>query len=55
MSNKDLLNNHLQTLQELNSTRSRFASETKHAEREHIDRRKQLDDLREAEKQFYNS
>lgn len=55
MSNKDVLKHHLDAMHEMQETRTRMQSETKHAEREYIDKRKQMDDMREAEKQFYNS
>jgi len=55
MSNKDVLDNHLSNMHDLNSSRLRHQNEAKREERDYIDNRKHNDDVREAEKRFYNS
>lgn len=55
LSNKEVLENHMETMREMSETRARIQSETKCADREQIDKKKQMDDMKEAEKQFYNS
>ena len=55
MSNREVLQNHLNSMHELNQQRRQQRDSNAKDEREHIDRRKAQDDLREAEKQFYNN
>jgi hypothetical protein len=55
MSNKDVLDAHLTNMHDVNSSRLRNLNEAKREDRDYIDKRKQQDDIREAEKRFYNS
>jgi hypothetical protein len=49
------LDAHLTNMHDVNSSRLRNLNEAKREDRDYIDKRKQQDDIREAEKRFYNS
>lgn len=54
MSNRDVLERHLTDIHENSNMRRSQYDTSKQQEREYVDKRKRDDDLREAEKQFYN-
>lgn len=55
MSNRDLLNTHLECVREMSERQKAEHDAVRKAERDYIDRRKVEEDSREAEKQFYNN
>lgn len=55
MSNREVLENHINSMHELSTNKRQLHSSQKQEEKEHIDNRKRQDDIRESEKQFYNS
>lgn len=55
MSNKDVLDSHLNTVHESSTHKRATHERSQQQERDYIDKRKRDDDMRESEKQFYNS